>query len=86
MQVVRNLHKTLNRERSYRSTTSLPKQHGFTSGRSTTTQLLMYLDKCLETIVDGGVVDSIYMDFSKAFGSVPHRRLRGTMESCGVIC
>ena len=61
-----------------------PKQHGFISGRSTTTQLLMYLDKCLQTIVDGGVVDSIYMDFSKAFDSVPHRRLIGKLESYGV--
>ena len=32
------------------------KQYGFISGRSTTTQLLRYLDKCIETIVDGGVV------------------------------
>ena len=61
-----------------------PKQYGFISGRSTTTQLLMYLDKCIETIVDGGVVDSIYMDFSKAFDSVPHRRLIGKLESYGV--
>ena len=51
------------------------KQHGFISGRSTTTQLLNYLDQCVETIVDGGVGDSIYMDFAKAFDSVPRRRL-----------
>ena len=44
----------------------------------------MFLDKCLQTIVDGGVVDSIYMDFSKAFDSVPHRRLIGKLESYGV--
>ena len=31
------------------------KQYGFISGRSTTTQLLRYLDKCIETIIDGGV-------------------------------
>ena len=28
--------------------------------------MLTYLNQCLKTIVDGGVVDSIYMDFSKA--------------------
>ena len=28
------------------------KQHGVNSGRSITTQLLMYLDNCLETIMD----------------------------------
>ena len=60
------------------------KQHGFTSGRSTTTQLLNYLDKCVETIVDGGVVDSIYMDFAKAFDSVPHRRLIAKLQSYGI--
>ena len=38
------------------------KQFGFISGRSTTTQLLNYLDKCIEVIVNGGVVDSIYQD------------------------
>ena len=60
------------------------KQHGFISGRSTTTQLLNYLDKCVETIVDGGVVDSIYMDFAKAFDSVPHRRLIAKLQSYGI--
>ena len=65
-------------EASYRSTTFLsPKQHGFISGRSTTTQLLTYLDKCLKTIVDGGVVNSIYMDFSKT--CLPRRRLIGNL-------
>ena len=60
------------------------KQHGFISGSSTTTQLLNSLDKCVETIVDGGVVDSIYMDFAKAFDSVPHRRLIVKLQSYGI--
>ena len=41
------------------------KQFGFISGRSTATQLLRYLDKCIDTIVNGGVVDTIYLDFQK---------------------
>ena len=60
------------------------KQYGFTNGRSTTTQLLSYLDKCIETIVAGGVVDAIYFDFAKAFDSVPHQRLLGKLTSYGI--
>ena len=60
------------------------KQHGFISGRSTTTQLLTYLDKCIDTIANGGVVDSIYFDFAKAFDTVPHRRLISKLKSYGV--
>ena len=40
------------------------KQYDFINGRSTTTQLLSYLDKCIDTIVSGGVADSIYFEFA----------------------
>ena len=50
------------------------KQYGFINGRSTATQLLSYLDKWIDTIVSGGVVNTIYFDFAKAFVSVPHER------------
>ena len=60
------------------------KQYGFISGRSTTTQLLSYLDKCIETIVTGGVVDTIYFDFAKAFDTVPHRRLLEKLSCYGI--
>ena len=60
------------------------KQHGFISGRSTVTQLLRYLDECIEQISDGSVVDAIYLDFSKAFDTVPHRRLMSKLESYGI--
>ena len=39
------------------------KQHGFIAGRSTVTQLLVYLDKCADMVAKGSVVDSIYLDF-----------------------
>ena len=61
-----------------------PKQHGFISGRSTVTQLLNYMDKCIQNIVGGHVVDAIYLDFAKAFDTVPHRRLLGKMEAYGI--
>ena len=60
------------------------KQYGFISGRSTTTQLLNYLDICIDTIVTGGVVDTIYFDFAKAFDTVPHRRLLKKLEAYGI--
>ena len=60
------------------------KQHGFISGRSTVRQLLSYLDMCVESIVDGSVIDSIYLDFAKEFDTVPHRRLIGKLEAYGV--
>ena len=40
------------------------KQHGFINGRSTTTQLLPDLDKCINITVPGGVVNTI--DFNSA--------------------
>ena len=51
------------------------KQFGFISGRSTITQLLKYLDECIDKIVNGEVVDTMYFDFTKAFDTAPHRRL-----------
>ena len=61
-----------------------PKQYGFVSGRSTVTQLLKYLDQCAEITSNGGIVDSIYFDFSKAFDTVPHRRLMAKLQSNGI--
>jgi hypothetical protein len=60
------------------------KQFGFISGRSTVTQLLLYLDKCAEICANEGVVDSIYFDFSKAFDTVPHQRLRVKLEAYSI--
>ena len=60
------------------------KQFGFVSGRSTVTQLLNYLDKCAEIISNGGIVDSIYFDFSKAFDTVPHKRLTAKLKAHGL--
>ena len=45
-------------------------QHGFRSLRSTLTQLMNYWDGILENLENGGGVDSIYLDFSKAFDKV----------------
>ena len=60
------------------------KQFGFVRGRSTVTQLLRYLDQCAEIITNGGTVDSVYFDFSKAFDTVPHRKLNAKLKANGI--
>ena len=56
------------------------KQFGFISGRSTTLQLLKVMDEWTNILDKGGKIDSVYMDFMKAFDKVPHRRLLHTMH------
>ena len=58
-----------------------PNQYGFITGRSTVLQLLTVLDKWSEALDIGLSVDCIYMDFQKAFDTVPHRRLIGKLKS-----
>ena len=60
------------------------KQFGFMGGRSTTTQLLNYLNKCIDKIVERNVVDCIYLDFAKAFDTVPHKRLLNKLKAYGI--
>ena len=60
------------------------KQHGFVSGRSCVTQLIDVLDIWTKTLDDGGSIDAIYMDYQKAFDSVPHRRLVDKIKAHGI--
>ena len=60
------------------------KQYGFISGRSTSLQLLAVLDKWTEALDCGYSIDVIYMDFQKAFDTVPHRRLIGKLKTYGI--
>ena len=50
-------------------------QFGFIKGRSAVLQLLKVLDEWSQTLDQGESIDCIYMDFQKAFDTVPHRRL-----------
>ena len=56
----------------------------YKNGRKTVTQILTYFDKCAEVVANGGVVDSIYFDFSKAFDTVPHKRLSIKLKAYGI--
>ena len=42
-------------------------QHGFIKGRSTALQLLNMLDNWTEALETGGQIDTIYIDYEKAF-------------------
>ena len=60
------------------------KQYGFISGRSTTLQLLVVLEEWTEIMDRGGTVGAVYMDFMKAFDTVPHKRLIKKLEHYGI--
>lgn len=59
-------------------------QHGFVPGRSCMTQLLVCLDEWTATLDKDEPLDTIYLDFKKAFDSVPHERLARKMKSYGI--
>ena len=59
-------------------------QHGFTSGKSCTTQLLEFLEDLTKALDNGKDVDVIYLDFCKAFDKVPHRRLLKKLWAYGI--
>ena len=62
----------------------LPHQHGFTPGRSCSTQLLLAMNDWTKALDDGHSVDILYFDFAKAFDSVPHNRLISKLQGCGI--
>ena len=63
----------------------IPKQqHGFLKGKSTATNLLESLSVWIEMQEHNVPLDVIYLDYSKAFDTVPHRRLVKKLESVGI--
>ena len=59
-------------------------QHGFVQGKSCFSNLLESVEKMLTIVEEGFPVDIFYMDFWKAFDTVPHFRLLTKMESMGI--
>ena len=59
-------------------------QHGFRSGRSCVTQLLEIVEIWSSMLDEGGGIDVVYLDFRKAFDSVPHERLLKKVKSYGI--
>ena len=59
-------------------------QHGFIKGRSCSTQLLEALEDWTKALDEGDCVDVVYMDFQKAFDTVPHQRLLAELEGYSI--
>ncbi len=59
-------------------------QHGFVSGRSCSTQLIECLDTWMDLLDRGDSLDVVYLDFAKAFDSVPHERLLRKLRAFGI--
>jgi hypothetical protein len=59
-------------------------QHGFTRGRSCASNLLCFLEKVTAALDNGEAVDVVYLDFAKAFDTVPHERLKKKLKAHGI--
>lgn len=59
-------------------------QHGFMSGRSCLSNLLETLECWTDALDNGNRVDCVYLDFRKAFDSVPFQRLLLKLRGYGI--
>ena len=57
-------------------------QHGFLQGKSCVTNLLEVHDYIGRILDNGGQVDTIYLDMSKAFDRISHRKLINKLKNC----
>ena len=62
----------------------IKEQHGFVKGRSTLTNLLIYNNYISKILAKYNQVDSVYLDFAKAFDSVNHSLLIFKLSRMGL--
>lgn len=67
-----------------RVSTVIPPNHGFMNGRCCLTNLISFYDKVTCLVDEGQAVDVVYLNFSKAFDTVPHNILVGKLAACGL--
>ena len=59
-------------------------QHGFMKTRSCMTQLLETLEEWTDLLDQNFSIDVIYLDFQKAFDTIPHQRLLSNFHAYGI--
>ena len=59
-------------------------QYGFRQKRSTSTAIFNFLNNIITEINNKKIVGSIYLDFSKAFDSINHHRLKNKLQDMGI--
>lgn len=60
-------------------------QHGFSQGKSTSTNLILYQNYIIKALENKKQVDAIYTDLAKAFDRVNHELLIAKLNSIGII-
>ena len=61
-----------------------PSQHGFRPGYSCTSQLIKIVEYVAKNMDSQKQIDMIFLDFAKAFDTVPHQRLLKKLQYYGI--
>ena len=59
-------------------------QWGFRAGRSTVTALLLTIHRWFQLLESGKEICAVFLDYKKAFDSVPHQLLIGKLQRLGL--